>query len=159
MCTLLDLCVSSLRRGHANLLCIVPILTDDPRRESKRGRVPRQRMPLHGEGNGGSAFLWVLISEIKQSSSVACAPGHLDFSRSDTRGGDPEHLDFSHSDGRGGGPGQVIIAKLCRHSHGEPRKRKHAFQGPYLRFRASAAATRMDSPRATERMPALLGWI
>ena len=35
--TLLDLCVSSLRRGHANLLCIVPILTDDPRRESKHG--------------------------------------------------------------------------------------------------------------------------
>ena len=34
--TLLDICVSSLRRGHANLLCIVPILTDDPRRESKR---------------------------------------------------------------------------------------------------------------------------
>jgi hypothetical protein len=33
--TLLDLCVSSLRRGHANLLCIVQILTDDPRRESK----------------------------------------------------------------------------------------------------------------------------
>jgi len=33
--TLLALGVSSLRRGHANLLCIVPILTDDPRRESK----------------------------------------------------------------------------------------------------------------------------
>ena len=32
--TLLDLCVSSLRRGHANLLCIVPILPDVPRRES-----------------------------------------------------------------------------------------------------------------------------
>ena len=32
--TLLDLCVSSLRKGHANILCIVPILTDDPRRES-----------------------------------------------------------------------------------------------------------------------------
>ena len=31
--TLLDLRVSSLRRGRANLLCIVPILTDDPRRE------------------------------------------------------------------------------------------------------------------------------
>ena len=29
---------SSLRRGHANLLCIVPILTDDPRRESDRIR-------------------------------------------------------------------------------------------------------------------------
>ena len=27
-------CVSSLRRGHANILCIAPILTDDPRRES-----------------------------------------------------------------------------------------------------------------------------
>ena len=26
--------MSSLRRGHANLLCIVPLLTDDPRRES-----------------------------------------------------------------------------------------------------------------------------
>jgi hypothetical protein len=35
--SLLDLCMSSLRRGHANLLCIVPILTDDPRRESFRG--------------------------------------------------------------------------------------------------------------------------
>ena len=36
--TLLDLCVcvSSLRRGHANILCIVPILTDDPRRESAK---------------------------------------------------------------------------------------------------------------------------
>ena len=33
--TLLGLCVSSLRRGHANLLCIVPILADDPRRESE----------------------------------------------------------------------------------------------------------------------------
>ena len=32
--TLLDVCVSSLRRGHANILCIVPSLTDDPRRES-----------------------------------------------------------------------------------------------------------------------------
>ena len=32
--SLLDLCVSSLRTGHANILCIVPSLTDDPRRES-----------------------------------------------------------------------------------------------------------------------------
>ena len=32
--TLLDLSVSSLRRGHANLLCMVPILSDDPRWES-----------------------------------------------------------------------------------------------------------------------------
>ena len=27
-------CVVSLRSGHANLLCLVPILTDDPRRQS-----------------------------------------------------------------------------------------------------------------------------
>jgi hypothetical protein len=40
--TLLDLCVSSLRRGHANLLCIVPILTDDPRRESMRTSTSRE---------------------------------------------------------------------------------------------------------------------
>ena len=33
--TLFDLCVSSLRRGHANLLCIVPILMDDLRRGSE----------------------------------------------------------------------------------------------------------------------------
>ena len=37
--TLLDLCVSSLRRGHANLLCIVPILSDDPRRESGKSSI------------------------------------------------------------------------------------------------------------------------
>ena len=36
--TLLDLRVPSLRRGHANLLCVVPILKDDPRRESGRYR-------------------------------------------------------------------------------------------------------------------------
>ena len=32
--TIFDFCVSSFRRGHANLLCIVPILTDDLRRGS-----------------------------------------------------------------------------------------------------------------------------
>ena len=32
--TPLELCVSSLRRGRANLLCVAPIFTDDPRRES-----------------------------------------------------------------------------------------------------------------------------
>ena len=34
-CTLLDFCVSSLRRGHANLLCTAPLLADGPRRESE----------------------------------------------------------------------------------------------------------------------------
>lgn len=38
---LLDLCVSSLRRGHANLLCIVPIFTDDHRSGSYLITAPR----------------------------------------------------------------------------------------------------------------------
>ena len=42
--TLPDLCVSSLRRGHANLICIVPILTDDPRKESVKPRIPSLRL-------------------------------------------------------------------------------------------------------------------
>ena len=92
----------------------------NPKEEGCRGK----GCPLHGEGNGGSAFLWVLISDIKQSSSVACGPGHLDFSHSNIRCDAPGHLDFSRSDSRDGGPGQVIISKLCRHSHGEPRNRK-----------------------------------
>ena len=33
-CSLLDLCASSLRKAHACLPCVVPTLTDDPRRES-----------------------------------------------------------------------------------------------------------------------------
>ena len=32
--TLLDVCVSSLLRGHAKIICIIPSSTDDPRRES-----------------------------------------------------------------------------------------------------------------------------
>ena len=35
----LDLCASSLRRGHANLPRIVPILLDDPRRESGKSYI------------------------------------------------------------------------------------------------------------------------
>jgi hypothetical protein len=49
--TLLDLCVSSLRRGHANLLCIVPILTDDLRRGSNTLSTQRG----HPRGRGGRA--------------------------------------------------------------------------------------------------------
>ena len=44
--TLLDLCVSSLRRGHANLFCIVPILSDDPQREST-GQGVKKVLTLH----------------------------------------------------------------------------------------------------------------
>ena len=65
--TLLDLCVSSLRRGHANLLCIVPILTDDPRRESNcRGscilrNIDCLRRPYRVECTGSLS-----TSEVKQ---------------------------------------------------------------------------------------------
>ena len=49
--TLLDLCVSSLRRGHANLLCVVPILTDDPRRESDAaGQAFKMSVAQQGRG-------------------------------------------------------------------------------------------------------------
>ena len=48
--TLLDLCVSSLRRGHANLLCIVPILTDDLRRGSN------EMVPVNRKQQGCFAF-------------------------------------------------------------------------------------------------------
>jgi hypothetical protein len=41
------LCVSSLRRGHANILCIVPILTDDPRRESTKATLMKARVSEH----------------------------------------------------------------------------------------------------------------
>ena len=37
LATRLDLCVPSLQKGHANLLCIAPSSMDDPRRESSRG--------------------------------------------------------------------------------------------------------------------------
>lgn len=40
---LLDLCVSSLRRCHAYLLCIVPSLTDDPRRESTSDKKEKKK--------------------------------------------------------------------------------------------------------------------
>ena len=63
---LLDLCVSSLRRGHANLLCIVPNLTDVLFRESDT------------DGNFGQfiyIFFWVVCSgSIPCSSTVAFVP-------------------------------------------------------------------------------------
>ena len=123
----------------------------NPKEDGCRGK----GCPLHGEGNGGSAFLWVLISDIKQSSSVACGPGHLDFSRSVSRGDDPEHLDFSHSDTRGGGPGQVIISKLCRHSHGEPRKRKPVLAISSLRRRHADGLAKGDRKDACPPRPDL----
>ena len=57
--TLLDLCVSSLRRGHANLLCIVPILSDDLRGESTKLKFPaitRTALRRFQCSRGGPAF-------------------------------------------------------------------------------------------------------
>ena len=67
--TLLDLCVSSLRRGHANLLCIVPILSDDLRRESTyniRGptcwaKGPSWSPPGEGGSPGGASSRFVRV--------------------------------------------------------------------------------------------------
>ena len=55
--TLLDLCVSSLRRGHANLLCIVPILSDDLRGESNKLGFPDIRLAMAKEGFPGTTEL------------------------------------------------------------------------------------------------------
>ena len=41
--TLLDLCVSSKRWGHSNLLCIVPNVTGGPRRESERSMADQRK--------------------------------------------------------------------------------------------------------------------
>ena len=71
--TLLDLCVSSLRRGHANLLCIVPILTDDPRRESKvQGVLQVQRV---GNLEAMAKYRLHVINEYgKKSTESGCSP-------------------------------------------------------------------------------------
>ena len=70
---LFDSCVSSLRRGHANLLCTVPSLTDDPRRESSAAclfcRAGRQE---RGE-RGGGKFAPARLSPIPR---VAHGPYH-----------------------------------------------------------------------------------
>ena len=75
---LLDLCVSSLRRGHANLLCIVPILTDDPRRESN-GRAPsngRQRAYLPILAKSGVCQRGATVSERARGRWTRRGPSH-----------------------------------------------------------------------------------
>ena len=95
--TLLDLCVSSLRRGHANLLCIVPVfLTDDLRRESaldRRGLVligrvscavrswcsgcVGMRLPAGGSGCGQKADSTLRYSQAVPDPSTNQALRHL----------------------------------------------------------------------------------
>ena len=66
MFTLLDVCVSSLRRGHANHLFMVPIVTNDPRREScfcmraDRGCHGRPRLPA-GDAHRLRALLYYIL--------------------------------------------------------------------------------------------------
>ena len=65
--TLLDLCVSSLHRDHAILHCFVPILTDDPRRESSQGRkiARRKSTPQKSSRISSGIFQW-MFSGISQ---------------------------------------------------------------------------------------------
>ena len=58
MVTLLDLCVSSLRRGHANLLCIVPILTDDPEGNPMEDKGERCKCDGSQSETQGSPLSW-----------------------------------------------------------------------------------------------------
>ena len=60
MVTLLDLCVSSLRRGRVNLLCTVPTLTDDPRRESTWQGCRKKRPRPKAQGRLHRSFLAAL---------------------------------------------------------------------------------------------------
>ena len=90
MVTLLDLCVSSLRRGHANLLCIVPILTDDPRRESMyspscRGHKPpihmttRAKQPMFLSDNEGRRMRHAMQTYYSSLRKKACDSATAQF--------------------------------------------------------------------------------
>ena len=70
--TLLDLCVSSLRRSHANLLCIVPILTDDPRRECSDDESVAILAQVHF-GSSESIILFAFISLWYSLCSTRCS--------------------------------------------------------------------------------------
>ena len=71
--TLLDSCVSSLRRGHGNLLCIIPSLPDDPRRDPPTSAQPHVTVgprfavappppPGGAVGRGGAPPLRLILS-------------------------------------------------------------------------------------------------
>ena len=58
---LFDLCVSSLRRGHADLLCIVQVLTDDPRRESGLGLLYTTTITIIISNHNMIMFMTIII--------------------------------------------------------------------------------------------------
>ena len=93
----------SLRRGHANLLCVVPNLTDDPRRESshQQGFVTREI---------GSPSRQVLEKAAHASARSPLRPGHhlrADLGSQNVKNPLAHFLDF-------GGRPQV--------ANGDPRK-------------------------------------
>ena len=84
--TLLDLCVSSLRRGHANLLYIVPILSDDPRRESSRkaflaASTISTFKPRFGRRVGCRSKVYFLIEDVNANVNSGLMPVTLELGR------------------------------------------------------------------------------
>ena len=93
--TILDFCVSSLRRGHANLLCIVPIFTDDAEAFRTGNELPplpmtggfpaslwwraqaRLEKLLGGSGEHHRAGHWLKFSTSNQMASVYTSRAHL----------------------------------------------------------------------------------
>ena len=69
--TLLDVYVTSLRRGHANLLCIVRMFKDDPRRESAGDLDELLRVGDVLRDQGGGQVLVALVGW-HYSSNAAC---------------------------------------------------------------------------------------
>jgi hypothetical protein len=73
---LLDLRCSSRRRGHVNILCLVPIfITDDPRRESSRERSSMVTSATERAIAQPVAWAWVLKHEAlpRHAKRDACA--------------------------------------------------------------------------------------
>ena len=95
---LLDFCVASLRRGHANLLCIVPILTDVPRKESSQ----ILEITIFGHSYDPRAF-----------SSISSRPGHLPatvwFSCSENHLCQVEYMGWEVTKLRQGGGGAIKV--------------------------------------------------
>jgi len=68
--------VSSLRRGHANLLCIVPILTDDPRRESETNGVGDRPVRLQCAASFSLPVLLPVLVQIRSNESALLVGPH-----------------------------------------------------------------------------------
>ena len=58
-----SLCVSSFHRGHANLLCIVPMLPDDPRNPCGSAFLAAPRLRGGSESQPSKPVLWKVAGE------------------------------------------------------------------------------------------------